>query len=171
MSRLFKAAASTDESTTHDNHHDSQSTTHTEQNSQLILSQSSTNSNSTTTTISDSINALNGQIPILHRMYIYLGDLNRYSIAFTQAESSYLKASCLVPCKGNPYNQLAVVAQLKDPTGTHPLPAIALYWYCRSLLAVHEVTSKPVISPDRNPQRSATEYSCSYQSRSRPNLP
>jgi len=89
-----------------------------------------------------SVNA--GVVPTLFRLYIHLGDLHRYLSNFEFAESSYMKASSLAPGKGNPYNQLAVVAQLKDSTGDHPLPAISLYWYCRSLLAVHDAfkTSK-----------------------------
>jgi len=79
-----------------------------------------------------------GVVPTLHRLYIYLGDLHRYTCSYTSAEAAYLKAACLAPGKGNPYNQLAVVAQLKDSSGAHPLPAVALYWYCRSLLAVHD---------------------------------
>jgi len=79
-----------------------------------------------------------GVVPTLHRLYIYLGDLHRYTCSYPSADAAYAKASCLAPGKGNPYNQLAVVAQLKDSSGAHPLPAVALYWYCRSLLAVHD---------------------------------
>ena len=75
-----------------------------------------------------------GTIPAIHKLYIHLGDLHRYASSFTLAENAYLQASHLAPSKGNPYNQMAVVAQLKD-NGGHPLPAVALYWYCRSLCA------------------------------------
>ena len=101
-------------------------------------------------------------VPTLFRIYIHLGDLHRYSSSYNAAEKVYLKASCLAPGKGNPYNQLAVCAQINDSTnnnaiasnnssnsnakksGSHPLPAVALYWYCRSLLASHDafVTSR-----------------------------
>lgn len=83
-----------------------------------------------------------GVIPTLHRLLIHLGDLHRYAFAFHDAEVAYLKTSKLAPGKGNPYNQLAVVAQLKD--SSQPMTAVALYWYARSLLAVHDpfVTSR-----------------------------
>lgn len=73
-----------------------------------------------------------GVIPALHKLYIHLGDMHRYGSEFTEAEKAYLQASKLAPGKGNPYNQMAVVAQMKETNG-HPLPAMALYWYCRSL--------------------------------------
>ncbi len=47
-----------------------------------------------------------------------------------------MQASKLAPSKGNPFNQMAVVAQLKESSSGHPLPAIALYWYSRSLAAL-----------------------------------
>ncbi len=108
-------------------------------------------------------------VPSLFRIYIHLGDLHRYSSSYNAAEKAYLKASNLAPGKGNPYNQLAVCNQINETsttvsaTGTggggngngsssssstkstgNPLPAVALYWYCRSLLASHEafITSK-----------------------------
>jgi len=77
-----------------------------------------------------------GVIPTLYRILIHQGDLYRYDGDFTMAESSYSKASKLAPGKGNPYNQLAVVSQLKDVSC--PLSCVALYWYARSLLAVDE---------------------------------
>jgi Telomerase activating protein Est1. len=73
-----------------------------------------------------------GTVPALHKLYIHLGDMHRYASSFSDAENAYLQASKLAPSKGNPYNQLAVVAQLKETNG-YPLPAMALYWYCRSL--------------------------------------
>jgi len=93
-------------------------------------------------------------VPTLFKLYIHLGDLHRYLTVYISAEKAYLTASYLAPGKGNPYNQLAVCAQLSqqdESTGNstknggststttgHPLPAVALYWYCRSLLAPHE---------------------------------
>jgi hypothetical protein len=73
-----------------------------------------------------------GTVPSLHKLYIHLGDMHRYASSFPDAETAYLQASKLAPSKGNPYNQMAVVAQLKESNG-FPLPAMALYWYCRSL--------------------------------------
>ena len=77
-----------------------------------------------------------GVVPTLHKLYIQLGDLHRYSLVYPASEVAYKKASYLAPGKGNPYNQLAVISQLKE--SKYPLPALALYWYCRSLLATHE---------------------------------
>jgi len=86
-------------------------------------------------------------VPILYRLFLFLGDLQRYALEHDDATSSYARASRLSPGQGNPYNQLAVVAQVSDQQGqkqqaqaqaqaqAHPLTAVALYWYCRSLLA------------------------------------
>ena len=73
-------------------------------------------------------------VPVLHRLYIYTGDLHRYGESYTKAEQSYLSASKLAPGMGNPYNQLAVVSQVKDSNNT----CVSLYWYARSILASHE---------------------------------
>ena len=67
-----------------------------------------------------------GVVPTLHRLLIHLGDLRRYQLDHPAAESCYLRSSRLAPGKGNPYNQLAVVAQLRD--GESPLTAASLYW-------------------------------------------
>lgn len=75
-------------------------------------------------------------VPSLFRMYIHLGDLHRYSMSYAKAQACYLKASQLAPGHGNPYNQLAVVAQLKDAAA--PLNCVALYWYARSLLTTYD---------------------------------
>ena len=77
-----------------------------------------------------------GVVPGLFRMYIHVGDLYRYQSNYGQAQTFYGKASKLAPGSGNPYNQLAVVAQLKDTAA--PLNTVALYWYARSLLTTHE---------------------------------
>lgn len=77
-----------------------------------------------------------GVVPGLFRMYIHMGDLYRYKANYNKAQEFYEKASKLAPGSGNPYNQLAVVAQLKDTAA--PLNTVALYWYARSLLTTHE---------------------------------
>lgn len=77
-----------------------------------------------------------GVVPGLFRMYIHVGDLYRYQSNYTKSQTFYAKASRLSPGAGNPYNQLAVVAQLKDTAA--PLNTVALYWYARSLLTTHE---------------------------------
>ena len=68
-------------------------------------------------------------VAILHRFEIYLGDLNRYRENFQQASCHYERAAMLAPGQGNPYNQLAVLEQLKDSSCN------ALYWYARSIRA------------------------------------
>mmetsp|Transcript_9997 Transcript_9997/g.15797 ORF Transcript_9997/g.15797 Transcript_9997/m.15797 type:complete len:838 (-) Transcript_9997:297-2810(-) len=73
-------------------------------------------------------------VPGLHRLYIHLGDLHRYGEAYSKAEACYENASKLAPGMGNPYNQLAVVAQMKDSN----MSCVALYWYARSLFATHD---------------------------------
>lgn len=80
--------------------------------------------------------SLGGIVSGLYRMYIHVGDLYRYDSKYKEAQQFYGNASKLSPGRGNPYNQIAVVAQLKDAAA--PLNAVALYWYARSLLATHE---------------------------------
>jgi hypothetical protein len=73
-------------------------------------------------------------VPGLYRLYIHMGDLQRYAQSYNKAEACYFNASKLAPGMGNPYNQLAVVAQMKDAN----MSCVALYWYARSLLATHD---------------------------------
>ena len=85
-----------------------------------------------------------GCMPILYKLLINLGDLLRYASNSSAASANYLKASKLAPGRGNPYNQLAVVAQMSEQT----LTAVALYWYARSIQAMDEpfVTSRSNMS-------------------------
>lgn len=85
-----------------------------------------------TLTVASKQESLDGVVPGLYRLYIYLGDLHRYDEAYNKAEKFYTNAAKLAPGRGNPYNQLAVVAFAKE---AH---CVALYWYARSLLATHE---------------------------------
>lgn len=78
--------------------------------------------------------AAEGVVPGLYRLFIHMGDLHRYAESYSKAETYYLNASKLSPGMGNPYNQLAVVAQMKDSN----MSCVALYWYARSLLATHD---------------------------------
>jgi tetratricopeptide (TPR) repeat protein len=80
--------------------------------------------------------ATEGVVAGLHRILIYLGDLYRYACSYPKAQECYEQAAKLAPSKGNPYNQMAVVAQLKQPD--QPLSCVALYYYARSLLATHD---------------------------------
>ena len=77
-----------------------------------------------------------GVVAGLHRILIYLGDLYRYASSYPKAQECYEQAAKLAPSKGNPYNQMAVVAQLKQPD--QPLSCVALFYYARSLLATHD---------------------------------
>merc|ERR1719215_1134210 len=92
-------------------------------------------SQSTTTTTMKTALSL-GVIPTLHKFYIHLGDLHRYASDYNATETAYLNAAQLAPGKGNPYNQLAVVAQLKHASSlstgklANSLAAVSLYWYC-----------------------------------------
>lgn len=94
----------------------------------LSLQEEDDDDDSATTT------AVDGVVAGLSKLYIYLGDLERYRQKYGKSEQYYHKAAKLAPGKGNPYNQLAVVAQLKDST----LTAVSLYYYARALLATHE---------------------------------
>jgi len=79
-------------------------------------------------------------IKILYKAHLHLGDLHRYAAvhkrdtgAYKKADGCYLKAAKLSPGTGNPYNQLAVVAQSSQDS----LTAVALYFYARSLMATN----------------------------------
>lgn len=80
-------------------------------------------------------------ISSLFRMHIHLGDLYRYSASYNEAEKCYLQSAKLAPGTGNPFNQLAVVAQQSHDA----MSAVALYYYARSLMATRSPfeTSRP----------------------------
>lgn len=86
-------------------------------------------------------------VECLHRLYVHLGDLFRYSNNLQKAEAAYQRSARLGPGHGNPYNQLAVLCQVKDGAAVPnngantlmSLSAVALFWYARSLLATTEV--------------------------------
>mmetsp|Transcript_33377 Transcript_33377/g.80752 ORF Transcript_33377/g.80752 Transcript_33377/m.80752 type:complete len:1956 (-) Transcript_33377:162-6029(-) len=78
--------------------------------------------------------SMEGVVESFSRVYIYLGDLHRYGEKFNKAEECYYVSFKLAPGKGNPYNQLGVVARAKDPKMSYN----ALYWHCRSILATHQ---------------------------------
>ena len=67
-------------------------------------------------------------IASLYRMHVHLGDLYCNSLSHEQAEKCYLKST------GNPFNQLAVVAQ----QGQDSMTDVALHYYTRSLMATRE---------------------------------
>jgi hypothetical protein len=68
-------------------------------------------------------------ITMMHKFEIYLGDLARYQEQHNVAAAHYERASLLAPGQGNPYNQMAVLEQLKESSCN------ALYWYARSIKA------------------------------------
>jgi hypothetical protein len=82
-------------------------------------------------------------VAILHRFEIYLGDLYRYSEKYQEAALHYERAAMFAPGYGNPYNQLAVLEQLKDSSCN------ALYWYARSIKA----SCKPFETSNANIER------------------
>lgn len=106
------------------------------QKSQTIHNQNSPHSHyyssSSQLSSSSSHRETHDAVIVLYRLYIYLGDLHRYRAVNTKAETAYTHASNLAPGKGNPYNQLAVMAQLKS-TDDNPNNLTAMYWYIRSL--------------------------------------
>jgi hypothetical protein len=83
-------------------------------------------------------NADNPIVHILYSLLIHRGDLHRYASDHNKAETSYNAAIALRPGMGNPYNQMAVISQIKDQA------CLALYYYTRSLYATQEsfATSK-----------------------------
>ena len=83
-------------------------------------------------------------VATLYWSHLYMGDLLRYDESYKQAEETYLKASKLYPGNGNPFNQMAVVAQSQDS-----LSAVALYYYARSMMA----TQAPSAMSDSNLKR------------------
>jgi len=81
-------------------------------------------------------------ISSLYKLNIHLGDLYRYSTQYKLSTNCYLYSSILAPSTGNPYNQLAVVAQSSSlnsssggGTAGDNQTVVALYYYARSLLA------------------------------------
>ena len=81
-------------------------------------------------------------ISSLYKLNIHLGDLYRYSTQYKLSTDCYLNSSKLAPSTGNPYNQLAVVAQSSSSSGGggsgsagDNQTVVALYYYARSLLA------------------------------------
>jgi len=83
-------------------------------------------------------------ISSLYKLNIHLGDLYRYSTQYKLSTNCYLNSSKLAPSTGNPYNQLAVVAQSSSSassssggsgTAGDNQTVVALYYYARSLLA------------------------------------
>jgi Telomerase activating protein Est1/Est1 DNA/RNA binding domain len=115
--------------------------------------------------VDDDVNAPQARAAVecLHRLYICLGDLHRYTATATStagllptnnraALKSYDVSAQLGPGMGHPANQLGVMcgsqilagsnSAKSSTTSTSPQQqnqsAVGLYWYARSLLASHE---------------------------------
>jgi hypothetical protein len=73
-----------------------------------------------------------GVVAGLFRLFLCMGDLQRYAKNYNKAEHNYLSASKLGPGHGHPYNQLAVVNFDKENYFA------SLYWYIRALLVTHQ---------------------------------
>ena len=84
-----------------------------------------------------------GIVALLAAFHVNLGDLFRYAGNLKKAQVTYHMAATLAPGRGQAFNQLAVLCQLKEKEGS-PLSAVALYWYTRALLVSQEpfVTAK-----------------------------
>ena len=88
-------------------------------------------------------NRTQGVVPCLHRLYIHLGDLFRYSNQYAKAQTSYQRAAQLAPFTGHAYNQIAVTVQVQeqdsgDGGGVAKHAAVTLFWYARSLASVRD---------------------------------
>merc|ERR1712154_251569 len=86
-------------------------------------------------------------VMIAHKSLIYIGDLERYRGTYlngdySRAQSAYSQALQLMPIRGNPHNQLAVLNQMQ----THSELA-AIYRYVLSLFVVEPfMTAKENLS-------------------------
>ena len=72
----------------------------------------------------------------LQHILVHVGDLNRYSNQIDLAKIFYHYAIETIPCLGQPYNQIAILHEMKNPTSClspshHQL--IAMYYYIRSI--------------------------------------
>jgi hypothetical protein len=125
-----------------------------------------------------------GLVSCLHRLYIHLGDLYRYSSTTGKAEQSYQVAAQLGPGQGHPYNQLAVCCQVQtssaDAAGSS-LAAVSVYWYIRALAATCEpfetarsnlrrlcaTNAKWIVAQQQQQQESTTQQALSKSVKSR----
>lgn len=72
----------------------------------------------------------------LQHILVHVGDLNRYSNQIDLAKVFYQYAIQTIPCLGQPYNQIAILHEMKDPRslltpGHNQL--ITTYYYVRSI--------------------------------------
>nr|BAJ98057.1 predicted protein [Hordeum vulgare subsp. vulgare] len=72
----------------------------------------------------------------IQHILVHVGDLNRYSNHIDLAKTFYQYAIQTIPCLGQPYNQIAILHETKNPLslltpGQNQL--IAVYYYVRSI--------------------------------------
>mmetsp|Transcript_7768 Transcript_7768/g.19323 ORF Transcript_7768/g.19323 Transcript_7768/m.19323 type:complete len:977 (+) Transcript_7768:251-3181(+) len=80
----------------------------------------------------------------LHRVYMYLGDLQRYKDSNLEAEKMYLLARSIAPGCGQVYNQLGSVSTNKKKYMD------ALYFYARCMMVTHEPFTKVHVDKNMN---------------------
>jgi protein SMG7 len=72
----------------------------------------------------------------IQHILVHVGDLNRYSNQIDLAKTFYQYAIQTIPCLGQPYNQIAILHEMKNPSslltpGQNQL--ITAYYYIRSI--------------------------------------
>ena len=72
----------------------------------------------------------------IQHILVHVGDLNRYSNQIDLAKTFYQYAINTIPCLGQPYNQIAILHEMKNPlslltSGQNQL--ITTYYYIRSI--------------------------------------
>jgi len=72
----------------------------------------------------------------IQHILVHVGDLNRYSNQIDLAKTFYQYAIYTIPCLGQPYNQIAILHEMKNPLslltpGQNQL--ITAYYYIRSI--------------------------------------
>lgn len=72
----------------------------------------------------------------IQHILVHVGDLNRYSNNIDLAKTFYQYAIRTIPCLGQPYNQIAILHEMKNPSslltpGQNQL--ITTYYYIRSI--------------------------------------
>jgi protein SMG7 len=72
----------------------------------------------------------------IQHILVHVGDLNRYSNQIDLAKTFYQYAIHTIPCLGQPYNQIAILHEMKNPSslltpGQNQL--VTTYYYIRSI--------------------------------------
>ncbi|CAF1097547.1 unnamed protein product [Rotaria sp. Silwood1] len=72
----------------------------------------------------------------IQHILVHVGDLNRYSNQIDLAKTFYQYAIYTIPCLGQPYNQIAILHEMKNPLSLLTLgqnQLITTYYYIRSI--------------------------------------